>query len=95
MSNEGTGAADKQRYRLADNFLGTATVGERGQIVIPIEARKKFHIETGDKLLIVGHGEKGMMLLKMDALREFMTRMMEDLERVEEEYSKLNGEDME
>jgi AbrB family looped-hinge helix DNA binding protein len=88
MSNGAAETSESKRYKFADNFLGTATVGERGQIVIPVEARKKFQIETGDKLLIVGHGEKGMMLLKMDALREFMTRMMEDLERVEEEYQR-------
>lgn len=71
---------------MADNFFGTATVGERGQIVIPAEARKKFQIETGDKLLIVGHGEKGLMLFKIDAMREFMNTLMEDLQRVEKEY---------
>ena len=27
-------------FRLSENFFGTATVGERGQIVIPAEARK-------------------------------------------------------
>ena len=43
-------------------------------------------IETGDKLLIVGHGEKGLMLVQIDALREFISTMMEDLQLVEQEY---------
>ncbi len=72
----------KKRHRMSDNFFGTATVGERGQIVIPSEARKKFGIETGDKLLIVAHGERGLMLLQIETLREFM----EDLQFVEKEY---------
>ena len=79
-------ASGKKRHRMSDNFFGTATVGDRGQIVIPAEARKKFGIETGDKLLIVGHGEKGLMLLQIDALRQFMTAIMEDLQLVEQEY---------
>lgn len=88
MSNADKNGAAKKGLRLSENFFGTATVGERGQIVIPAEARKKFDIETGDKLLIVGHGEKGVMLFKIDALREFMTTIMEDLERVENEFQK-------
>ena len=88
MSKEENGGTEKKRYRLAENFFGTATVGERGQIVIPAEARKRYDIETGDKLLIVGHGDKGVMLFKIDALREFMSTIMEDLQRVETEYQK-------
>ena len=88
MSNEGRTGAQRKRFSFSENFFGTATVGERGQIVIPAEARKKYAIETGDKILVVGHGEKGMMLFKIDALREFMTTMMEDLQFVEKEYQK-------
>ncbi|MBV9852441.1 MAG: AbrB/MazE/SpoVT family DNA-binding domain-containing protein [Armatimonadetes bacterium] len=88
MSKAGDSESGKKRFRLSENFFGTATVGERGQIVIPAEARKKFDIETGDKLLIVGHGDKGIMLFKIDALREFMNTVMEDLQRVEKEYQK-------
>lgn len=72
--------------RFEDDFYGTATVGERGQIVIPAEARKKFNIETGDKLLIMGaRHKKGLMILKADAMREFMTAILEDLQRVEKQ----------
>ena len=86
MSNDGKSGSEKKSFSLSENFFGTATVGERGQIVIPAEARKKYAIETGDKLLVVGHGDKGMMLFKIDALREFMNTVMEDLQLVEKEY---------
>ena len=36
---------------------GTATVGERGQIVLPSEFRKQFNINPGDKLVIMAQGE--------------------------------------
>ena len=88
MSDGRNSGSGKKPLRFSEDFFGTATVGERGQIVIPAEARKKYGIETGDKLLIVGHGDKGIMMFKIDALREFMSTIMEDLQRVETEYQK-------
>ncbi len=38
---------------LIDCFMGAATVGRRGQIVIPTEARKRLGIEPGDLLVVV------------------------------------------
>ena len=38
-------------------FYGTATVGERGQLVIPSEARTELGINPGDKLLVMKHPE--------------------------------------
>ncbi len=78
---------EKNEFRVTDHFFGTATVGERGQIVIPAEARKKHGIATGDKLLIMGtHDKKGLMLVKIDAMREFMTTMLRELQRVEQTH---------
>ena len=36
-------------------FYGVATVGERGQIVIPAKARRQLGVQPGDKLLVLGH----------------------------------------
>lgn len=33
-------------------LIGTTTVGERGQIVIPADAREELEINSGDKLLV-------------------------------------------
>ncbi len=76
---------DKE-FCLKDHFYGAATVGERGQIVIPVEARKKYNIGTGDKILIMGAPhEKGLMLVKIDAMREFMLTLLSDLQHLERE----------
>jgi|SRR5579884_3753818 len=65
-------------------FYGTVTVGERGQIVIPAQARRDFGIETGEKLLIMGRARKpGLLLCKIEALREFVTEYMEGLRLAE------------
>jgi AbrB family looped-hinge helix DNA binding protein len=89
----GFGEGKKERS-FEEHFYGAATVGERGQIVIPAEARKKYGIETGDKLLIMGTpSQKGLMLCKIDDVREFMTMFLEGLQRVEKEYREEKAEE--
>ena len=43
-----------------NKFYGSVTVSERGQIVIPADARRDFGIKTGDKLLVFGDLERGL-----------------------------------
>jgi AbrB family looped-hinge helix DNA binding protein len=57
-------------------LYGLVTVGERGQIVIPKEARDQFDIKPGDKLLVVGHARKGIGVVKADAMKEFALKIM-------------------
>lgn len=74
------------KFSWDDHFYGSVTVGERGQVVIPAEARKRFQIEPGDKLLIMGDpGKRGLMLCRLDTMREFMSLFQENLARVERE----------
>ena len=49
-------------------FYGSVTVSERGQIVIPSDARKDFGIRTGDKLLVLGDLEQGIGITTMSML---------------------------
>lgn len=60
-------------------FYGSTVVGERGQIVIPKEAREEFGLKPGDTLIVLGHPGKGMMLAKAEALREFAKNLLEKL----------------
>lgn len=79
---------DTKEFSLKDHFYGAATVGERGQIVIPVEARKRYNIETGDKVLIMGAPhQRGLMVIKIDAMREFMTTILSDLQHMEQEIA--------
>lgn len=41
-----------EKMKIEDLFFGSVTVGDRGQIVIPAEARAQFDIKPGDKLLV-------------------------------------------
>jgi AbrB family looped-hinge helix DNA binding protein len=63
-------------------FFGTVTVGERGQVVIPAEARKAFGIETGDKLLVFAHpSQHGVTLVKIDAVQRFVDVLRESIDQ--------------
>ena len=50
--------------------FGTAKVGDRGQIVIPKEARELFNIQPGDTLLILGEEDKGLIISRPELLRD-------------------------
>lgn len=43
-------------------YAWTATVGEKGQIVIPKQARKLFGIKPGDTLLLLGDEQRGIAI---------------------------------
>jgi AbrB family looped-hinge helix DNA binding protein len=51
-------------------FYGAITVSERGQIVIPADARRDFNIEVGDKLIVLGDLDQGLALIKASTLLE-------------------------
>jgi AbrB family looped-hinge helix DNA binding protein len=62
-------------------IYGTVKVGDRGQIVIPAQARKEFNINPGDQLLILtGKNRRGLALIKADLLREFAARIIKGFE---------------
>ena len=50
--------------------FGTAKVGDRGQIVIPKEARELFNIRPGATLLILGEENKGLIVSRPELLRD-------------------------
>jgi AbrB family looped-hinge helix DNA binding protein len=56
--------------RLNEFFYGSVTVGERGQVVIPAEARKESGFEAGDKLLVFRHPHlRGVVLAHVEDIQ--------------------------
>jgi AbrB family looped-hinge helix DNA binding protein len=51
-------------------FYGSVTVSERGQIVIPADARKDFNINTGNKLLVFGDMKTGLWIATFSNLEK-------------------------
>jgi len=76
-----------------DCFYGAVTVGERGQIVIPAEARTELGIKPGDKLLIMKHPVyQGLMIAKIDALKGFLDEFSKGLDRMHDETAEVTDE---
>lgn len=62
-------------------LYGTATVGTKGQIVIPVDAREELNISVGDRLYVVGSPDKGIVgLFKEDTLEQFIEQMNVEVE---------------
>lgn len=49
-----------------DRFIVSVRVGPKGQITIPVEARKMFDIKEGDTLMVLGDKAKGIAIVKSD-----------------------------
>ena len=67
-------------------FQGSTTVGERGQIVLPAEVRKKHGIKPGDKLLVITNtlpnGSSIIMLMEGSVLNQIFKDMTEHMEEI-------------
>ncbi len=58
-------------------FYGSVTVSERGQMVIPAEARKDFNIGVGDKVLVFGDMKMGIWIATFGILEKNMQGSVE------------------
>jgi len=62
-------------------LYGTATVGAKGQVVIPSAARDELGIKTGDRLYVMGSPINGMIvLLQEDKIEKFIDQMSVQVE---------------
>ncbi len=61
--------------------FGTAKVGDRGQIVIPKEARELFGIKPGDTLLILGEAETGLIVSRPEILNDLANELLNHVKK--------------
>ncbi len=67
----------KHKLGMSKNrIFGTAKVGDRGQIVIPQEARRYFGISPGDTLLILGNDTSGLVIAKPEILNDLADEIL-------------------
>lgn len=61
-------------------LFGTTKIGERGQIVIPKEAREKFNFKPGDTLIVLGDEKKnGIAIVKADLFKKLAIDILEGI----------------
>jgi len=74
ISNKSYGMREKDgKY-----IFGVVKVGDKGQVVIPRDARKLYDINPGDALIVLGD-QRGMALLKTEVFQSAIDQAMEGL----------------
>jgi bifunctional DNA-binding transcriptional regulator/antitoxin component of YhaV-PrlF toxin-antitoxin module len=74
---------EQRDMRVIGRCFGTAVLGPRGQLVIPVEARKELGIDSGNKFLVFGHFEGlGLILIKVEAAEEMLNIISSRLDEV-------------
>lgn len=63
--------------------FGTAKVGDRGQIVIPKEARELFGIQPGDTLLILAEEDTGLIVSRPEVLSDLASQFFDSVKKEE------------
>jgi AbrB family looped-hinge helix DNA binding protein len=66
-------------------FYGATTIGERGQVVVPAEARKDLNLSPSTKIMVFSApmGE-GLLIVKADSVAEMLAHATKMLSGVEE-----------
>lgn len=65
-------------------FYGSVTVGEKGQIVIPQEARENMKLKKGEKLLIFGMDEDMLAVAKLSHIKKITSHLSKKLKMISE-----------
>jgi AbrB family looped-hinge helix DNA binding protein len=60
-----------------EKFIWTAKVGDKGQVVIPKEARDIFNINSGDNLILFGDINKGIAIAKYEDYSQFVQQIFD------------------
>ena len=79
-------------------ILGTTTISERGQLVIPADARKELKITAGDRFVVFGNRHHGSLVLvkaeMFTQVSEFLMEKANKLGRLTQDWlDGLDGED--
>jgi len=65
-------------------FYGSASLGEKGQVVIPNSARKDMKLKKGDRLLVFGMGEDMILFTKLSQIEKIASHLSKKLKIIDE-----------
>jgi len=71
-----------KRNKNGEQFYGATKVGEKGQIVIPAEAREAMGLKKGEKLLVFGMGRDMIALSKLSQVEQFESHLSAKLDLI-------------
>lgn len=64
-------------------YAWSVKIGEKGQFVIPKEARDMLGVKPGDTILVLGDEEKGIAILPKAMMEQFISQMMGEVHKEE------------
>jgi AbrB family looped-hinge helix DNA binding protein len=79
-----------KKHKNGEQFYGTTTLGEKGQVVIPSEAREAMNLKKGDKLLVFGMGCDMLAFSKLSKVEQFASHLASRLDAIREIIKKAN-----
>ena len=65
---------------LQGKYAWMVKIGEKGQFVIPKQARELFDLNPGDEIIVLGDIEHGIAILPKDKQQEYVQRIFKDLQ---------------
>lgn len=74
----------QKRRKTENNFTEQLPLGEKGQAVIPAEARQARGIKKGEKLLVFGMGCDMIAFSKLSKVEQFASHLSQRLEAIRE-----------
>ena len=63
-----------------EKFAWMVKIGEKGQFVIPKEARELFDFKPGDEILVLGDIERGIAVLPKEKQQDYIKQIFNDIE---------------
>lgn len=64
----------------AGKYAWMVKIGEKGQFVIPKEARDMFDLHPGTNIIVLGDAEKGLAILPRKLQNEYIARIFSDMD---------------
>lgn len=55
-------------------------IGEKGQFVIPKEARELFDLQPGNEILVLGDRQRGLAILPREMQRDYIARIFSEID---------------
>jgi AbrB family looped-hinge helix DNA binding protein len=70
-------------------FYGSTVISDKGQVVIPVEARNALNLEKGEKLLVMGMNDNSLTLMKLSSFKRISDEMIKRQEEIGKAISDL------
>ena len=65
---------------LNGKYAWMVKIGEKGQFVIPKEARDLFDLQPGNEILVLGDENRGLAILPKEMQKEYIARIFSEIE---------------